>query len=490
MIMGMSNSLAGTGSTIAGLMFLWAMVDRFIPNSIKTNLSRYTAKLGRLFNPYMHITIPEYTGEFSRRNEAYSAVEAYLTAYSSHQARSLKAVINKPNRKLSLTIDTYEEVVDAFQGTKVWWYSGKTVKTNTMSFSWYPDREERRWYRLSFHARNRKLVTEGYLAHVVNEGKAIEVMGRRKKLFTNNPATSDRYGKLWSSVVFDHPATFETLAMDPAKKKELLDDLGAFRKRKEYYSKIGKAWKRGYLLYGPPGTGKSSMIAAMANFMDYDVYDLELTAVRDNTELRKLLFDTASRSIIVIEDIDCSLDLAGKRSASKDRSSKEEGNVAPFRGAEEKNESKVTLSGLLNFIDGLWSACGGERIIVFTTNHIGKLDPALIRRGRMDMQVELFYCSFEGFKVLAKNYLGIDSHILFERIRELIGEVQITPADVAESLMPKSGDVDAAACLQNLVGVLASNKAKMDEAKSGGIKNEEMLVSDDNEENNESEESV
>ena len=33
----------------------------------------------------------------------------------------------------------------------------------------------------------------------------------------------------------------------------------------------------------------------------------------------------------------------------------------------------MTLSGLLNFVDGLWSSCGDERIIIFTTNHIEKL---------------------------------------------------------------------------------------------------------------------
>ena len=67
---------------------------------------------------------------------------------------------------------------------------------------------------------------------------------------------------------------------------------------------------------------------------------------------------------------------------------------------EDEKQSKVTLSGLLNFIDGIWSGCGGERLIVFTTNYIDKLDPALIRRGRMDMHVELSYCCFEAFKVL------------------------------------------------------------------------------------------
>nr|ABA98754.1 retrotransposon protein, putative, unclassified [Oryza sativa Japonica Group] len=48
-----------------------------------------------------------------------------------------------------------------------------------------------------------------------------------------------------------------------------------FRDGKEYCASVGKAWKRGYLLCGPPGTGKSNMIAALANFLEYNVYDLE-----------------------------------------------------------------------------------------------------------------------------------------------------------------------------------------------------------------------
>ena len=92
--------------------------------------------------------------------------------------------------------------------------------------------------------------------------------------------------------------------MHPKKKDEIMKDLVRFKNAKNYYAKIGKAWKRGYLLYGPPGTGKSTMIAAMANFLNYDIYNMELTAVKDNTELRKLLIETPSKSIMVIEDID------------------------------------------------------------------------------------------------------------------------------------------------------------------------------------------
>nr|TKS12464.1 hypothetical protein D5086_0000063150 [Populus alba] len=95
----------------------------------------------------------------------------------------------------------------------------------------------------------------------------------------------------WSHIVFEHPATFETLAMEPAKEEEIIEDLVTFSKSKHFYARTGRTLKLGYLLYGPPGTGKSTMIAAMANLLKYDVYDLELTAVKDDTELRKLLIE-------------------------------------------------------------------------------------------------------------------------------------------------------------------------------------------------------
>uniref|UniRef100_A0A803NUK2 Uncharacterized protein n=1 Tax=Cannabis sativa TaxID=3483 RepID=A0A803NUK2_CANSA len=55
----------------------------------------------------------------------------------------------------------------------------------------------------------------------------------------------------WDSIDFWHPSTFETLAMDEKLKKELVDDLHRFVKRKEFYKRVGSAWKRGYLLFGP-----------------------------------------------------------------------------------------------------------------------------------------------------------------------------------------------------------------------------------------------
>ena len=84
----------------------------------------------------------------------------------------------------------------------------------------------------------------------------------------------------------DHPATFDTLAMDFDMKKTIMDDLERFLQRKEFYRRVGKAWKRGYLLYGPPGTGKSSLIAAMTSYLNFDIYDLELSNLRWRNDVR------------------------------------------------------------------------------------------------------------------------------------------------------------------------------------------------------------
>ncbi|KAK4272043.1 hypothetical protein QN277_020646 [Acacia crassicarpa] len=462
------------GSITATVMLFYAMFDRFFPPPLRQYLRTYTQKLTSLINPYISIKFSEFEGERMKRSEAYTAIQTYLSANSSERSSRLKAEVVKDSQTpLVLSMDDNEEITDEFQGVKLWWCS-RHLEVKNQSFSFYPASDEKRFYKLTFHRRHRHVVIRSYIKHVLDEGKAIATRNRQLKLYTNNPS-SDWYGwkrTKWSHVVFEHPASFDTLALDSKMKEDILKDLVKFQKGKEYYAKVGKAWKRGYLLYGPPGTGKSTMIAAMANFLNYDIYDLELTAVKENVELRKLLIETSSKSIVVIEDIDCSLDLTGKR--KKKKKDKEEGSKDAVKKAldeEEDKESKVTLSGLLNVIDGIWSACGGERVIVFTTNYVDKLDPALIRRGRMDKHIELSYCCYEAFKVLARNYLDVESHRLFPRIEELFQETQMTPADVADNLMPKSVEEEAETCLERLIEALetakleAKKKAEEEEAK-------------------------
>ncbi|XP_057514551.1 AAA-ATPase ASD, mitochondrial-like [Actinidia eriantha] len=471
----MAEMMTTVGSTMASFMFAWAIIRQYCPYELRRFLEKCGHRLASFFYPYIRVSIHEFTGTRLKRSEAYAAVEAYLSANSSQSAKRLKAEMGKDSKKLVLSMDEYEKVTDEFQGVKVTWVaSSKTVGSAQRSMGYgYHQEPERRYYKLTFHKRYREMMTEAYLDHVMKKGKEIRVKNRQRKLYTNDQTYKWSIHKhtMWSHIPFEHPATFETMAMETEKKQEIVEDLLTFSQSKDFYARIGKAWKRGYLLYGPPGTGKSTMIAAMANLLSYHVYDLELTAVKDNTELRKLLIETTSKSIIVIEDIDCSLDLTGQRKKTTEKLAEDKNEQgkkeAYLKEPKEERTTRVTLSGLLNFIDGLWSASGGERIIVFTTNYVEKLDPALIRSGRMDKHIELSYCSFEGFKVLAKNYLRVEAHPLFELIERLMEETKITPADVAETLMPKSPREDAEKCLSNLIRALeeAKKEAALKKAK-------------------------
>jgi len=173
--------------------------------------------------------------------------------------------------------------------------------------------------------------------------------------------------------------------------------------------------------------------------MKYNVYDLELTKVKDNSELRTLLIQTTNKSMIVIEDIDCSLDLTNRLSKPPKLHSR--GDEGVMDDADQTSGSRVTLSGLLNFTDGLWSCCGEERIIVFTTNHKDRLDSALLRSGRMDMHIFLSFSTFPVFKRLAFNYLQIEDHPLFCAVEEsMSGGAEMTPADISEILIDHLDD--------------------------------------------------
>ena len=125
-------------------------------------------------------------------------------------------------------------------------------------------------------------------------------------------------------------------------------------------------------------------------------------------------------------------------------------------------------------MDGLWSSCGDERIIVFTTNHKDQLDPALLRPVRMDVHVHMSYCTMDGFKILASNYLNIEAdHQLYRQIEGLLENVEVTPAEIAEELL-KSGGTDVV--LGGLVKFL--EQKTLQKAKAAELK--ELLKSDDN----------
>ncbi|XP_068643516.1 AAA-ATPase At3g28510-like [Aristolochia californica] len=464
------------GSLLATFMFLRTAIRDFLPPEVYRALKSFFLKIFALLQPNMSVIIEEYDSSYS--NELFDSVQLYLSSRCFSTARVLKLSKPKNSKSLTFTMDANQKVEDTFEGFKLRW-SLHSVEKKTNHFGIVRSNENR-FFELTFHRKHKDAVHASYLPHVMEEASRIKFKNRERRLYTNR--SSEDNGRLWSSVPFTHPSTFDTVAIDPVLKDEIKADLVKFTGRKDFYTRVGRTWKRGYLLYGPPGTGKTSLIAAIANFLEFDIYDLELTAVTSNSQLRKLLIATSSKSVIVVEDIDCTLDLSDrkKRIIKKDETDLEEneikkrdkeGNRSPAAAA----FSTVSLSGVLNFVDGLWSSCGGERLMIFTTNHKEKLDPALLRPGRMDKHINLSYCKFPAFKTLMDNYLYLKEHELENEVKDLLPEVQVTPADIAEIFMSCNDDADAG--MRNLVEEiqkkLAAELEKQRVANLGGESIEE-----------------
>jgi len=173
-------------------------------------------------------------------------------------------------------------------------------------FSWNNTSEEKRYYELTFHKKHKHKIFDQYLPHVMAEAKTLEIRSRYRKIYTNKSNSRDYeyQNRVWTPVVFDDQVTFTTLALEPELKQDIMEDLQRFSRGEKYYRKVGRAWKKGYFLYGPPGTGKSSMIVAMVNY--YDIYDLELTQVKNNTETTETWYcSTSTRCELINHVLPC-----------------------------------------------------------------------------------------------------------------------------------------------------------------------------------------
>lgn len=176
------------------------------------------------------------------------------------------------------------------------------------------------------------------------------------------------WGQDWR--VFGKPRkkrVIDSVILDKGIKENILTDVKEFLKSDSWYHDRGIPYRRGYLLYGPPGSGKTSFIQALAGEFDYNIAIMNVGEPNlTDDRLAYLMNNIPEHTILLLEDIDAAFN---SRTQSKDQ-----GYV-----------SGVTFSGLLNALDGVASA---EEVITFmTTNHPEKLDPALLRPGRIDLKV-------------------------------------------------------------------------------------------------------
>lgn len=350
------------------------------------------------FENHLHIhqsfKIPLYN-EHHQENQLYHKTLTYLNSLPSLEDSDFTKLFSgsKPN-DIFLHLDTNQTVSDTFLGGKVSWR-----KEN-------PEGNVNSALVLKIRKKDKRRIFRQYFQHILTVADEIEQ--NRKEIKLNVNAVSDGNSR-WRSIPFSHPASFDTVVMDSDLKNKVKSDLELFLKSKQYYNRLGRVWKRSYLVYGASGTGKSSFIAAMAKFLNYDIYDIDISKVSDDSELKMLLLQTTSKSVIVIEELD--------------------------RFLAEKSKS-VSVSGILNFMDGIISFCGEERVMVFTVNEKEEIDPAILRPGRIDVHIHFPLCDFSIFKALASNYLGVKDHKLFAQVEEVFdGGAKMSPAEIGEIMI-------------------------------------------------------
>lgn len=215
----------------------------------------------------------------------------------------------------------------------------------------------------------------------------------------------------WSRLTSKPRRALDTVILDATKKEQVLADVEEYMDEATmtFYANHGIPYRRGYLFHGPPGVGKTSFALALASKFNLDVYNLTLLDQDlTDSDLISLLNQLPGRSLLLLEDIDTAgLNRKGKTTSSRrtggmrrmklpegvvGTSSRNKSSTADDPDLDSDDESgsgitsRVTLSGLLNAIDGVAAPEG--HILVMTTNRPFQLDDALVRAGRISVRVE------------------------------------------------------------------------------------------------------
>ncbi|KAI0561537.1 Mitochondrial chaperone BCS1 [Gracilaria domingensis] len=206
----------------------------------------------------------------------------------------------------------------------------------------------------------------------------------------------------WESQGHRRARPIDSVVLAEGQMNNILQDVTNFLQpsTKKWFSKHGLSHRRSYLFYGKPGTGKTSTIRAIAGEFGLNCCFLSMTdASFSNQRLFDALRQIPSNALLVLEDVDSLF--------NEDRSSK----ATP----------SLTFSGMLNALDGIASSDGV--ITVMTTNHMERLESALIRGGRVDRrfyfdwpserQLQRLFLSY--YKDAPKELAAEFSHAVFER---------------------------------------------------------------------------
>ena len=280
----------------------------------------------------------------------------------------------------------------------------------------------------------------------------------------------------WREDIFESARTFNNIFFDG--KQQLINKIDYFLNNRDWYYEKGIPYSLGIGLHGPPGTGKTSFIKALANYTNRHIVVFSLKIIKTKQQLEKFFFENTyndnnennaiswDKKILVFEDIDCIGDIILDRKEQEKKNKKNKANkienkelnsdddtvkvgdiiqtICEMNGTDKSSttttlskEQPITLDDILNLWDGIRETPG--RILIISSNHYDKLDPALVRPGRIDITHELNNASH---KTIGEMYKHLFNKEIDESALENIKEYFYSPAELINIYVSNKNEED------------------------------------------------
>ena len=292
-------------------------------------------------------------------------------------------------------------------------------------------------------------ISKEYLNSIENQRK------NKKFIYSLNSKMEERFN--WYECEFNSTKNFNNMYFES--KDKLLEKIDFFVNNKEWYEKEGLPYTLGIALHGKPGTGKSSIIKCIANKLNRHIIEIPLNKIKTQEDFFECFFEKTytkenykkigfDEKIFVFEDIDCMSDIVFERENKitgenilkeknnenqdidlinclstmvSDKNLKDKQNIVSFK----KDENKITLSFILNILDGIFETSG--RVFIITSNYYDRLDSALKRPGRIDINLEMKNCTKKTISEMVYNFYNSN---ISKEVLNKIPDFYFSPAEI------------------------------------------------------------